>query len=721
MQCEFVATERTGVYRCRRCGFVTLPTRFPPTKIHRVCRSFDLTSSETRAADKQLRSSRGLGDTVAKLIERVSGGKLKARRDCGCRKRQAWLNKTFPYRRSLPENFDRRDPAAATPPSSGLPPPASILLRFPHGLGDAVQLTIVLKHLRRFRPHWRIDVAGKPGAHTLYNGLVHRSLVDGRDAWNADYYSLVRTLAWSEPDRCYADSPSTKAERCLREVFSIAPDPALCRYEIHPSDAARRAAREYLAGIVESRESRVQSPPARALALDSRLSTLDSYPVVVFHYQGNSARRRKNVSEDVIRAAVRQVADWGYVPVILDWETPPRSGLVRESSSGPVRKNAWPHVYCPGVDHPLWRAAGCGDGATMAALIQHAALFVGIDSGPAHVAGATDTPSIVVWTGHHPLHYFALADQVTHLVPLDHLQFIRGDVAAGERFFNDHYDFRVYQQLRRALPLLIEEKLRSRHEPDAVAGEQTTVDPAKATPERIVDGDMWVRKRHRQADMVIVRDVLHDDAYAIGQLRIRPRTILDVGAHIGAFAAAAHRRWPRAAIVCVEANRHNLPCLRANVADFADIIHAAATYESRPLSVASTVFDGTDNTGGSYVYPLDINSTAHHESAAGNTIELQRRDSRYRFDGQPIRAITLEEILERNHWQRIDLLKLDCEGCEMSLLENTQSLERIGAIVGEYHDRRWFERIVRRRFAGWHLRILHDAEPGTFWLVRYVE
>ncbi len=40
-------------------------------------------------------NSRGLGDTVAKVIHKVSGGKIKP---CGgCRKRQRRLNKLVPY------------------------------------------------------------------------------------------------------------------------------------------------------------------------------------------------------------------------------------------------------------------------------------------------------------------------------------------------------------------------------------------------------------------------------------------------------------------------------------------------------------------------------------------------------------------------------------------------------------------------------------------------
>ncbi len=42
--------------------------------------------------------SRGLGDTVKKIIETVSFGKIKQKKGCGCKKRQEKLNELFPYK-----------------------------------------------------------------------------------------------------------------------------------------------------------------------------------------------------------------------------------------------------------------------------------------------------------------------------------------------------------------------------------------------------------------------------------------------------------------------------------------------------------------------------------------------------------------------------------------------------------------------------------------------
>jgi hypothetical protein len=75
-------------------------------------------------------------------------------------------------------------------------------------------------------------------------------------------------------------------------------------------------------------------------------------------------------------------------------------------------------------------------------------------------------------------------------------------------------------------------------------------------------------------------------------------------------------------------------------------------------------------------------------------------------------------VPSRTHsFDEIDILKLDCEGSEFSILENTTMLDRIRVIVGEYHDKPRFEKLVAERFADWKLRILHEGEPGAFWLL----
>tara|TARA_R100000908_G_C3741440_1_gene137866 strand:- start:1226 stop:1414 length:189 start_codon:yes stop_codon:yes gene_type:complete len=53
-----------------------------------------------------VRTSRGLGDTISKFTKATGlrnlaeiGAKAVGKKDCGCKKRQEYLNKAFPYKK----------------------------------------------------------------------------------------------------------------------------------------------------------------------------------------------------------------------------------------------------------------------------------------------------------------------------------------------------------------------------------------------------------------------------------------------------------------------------------------------------------------------------------------------------------------------------------------------------------------------------------------------
>ena len=79
------------------------------------------------------------------------------------------------------------------------------------------------------------------------------------------------------------------------------------------------------------------------------------------------------------------------------------------------------------------------------AVISQCEAFIGIDSGPAKCASATDTPSLVVWTGHHPAQFHDPAPNTTHLVPLGYhdMEPMCGDRVISN-WFNNHYNVWQY-------------------------------------------------------------------------------------------------------------------------------------------------------------------------------------------------------------------------------------------------------------------------------------
>ena len=79
-------------------------------------------------------------------------------------------------------------------------------------------------------------------------------------------------------------------------------------------------------------------------------------------------------------------------------------------------------------------------------------LFIGIDSGPLHIAGCTNTPTIGVWTHHHPIHFFDFADNVFHMLPRDARKNIHArDKKSVDKFFQDKYRHKYYVNLKKEL------------------------------------------------------------------------------------------------------------------------------------------------------------------------------------------------------------------------------------------------------------------------------
>lgn len=403
-QWRVVRRERDGRgrYQCSWCG-AQVSTRYPAEQI----RGPDCVARALGEATQSV--PRGLGDTVARWLGRWG---IRAKAGCGCRRRQAVLNRWWPYRHTESRKW----------PNAG-----RVMLRFPHGFGDTVQLIVVLRHLQRLRPDWQVDVACKTGTGSLLQGhcqrVVENLSVHGkydRDVW----------LPWPEPVSCYEDSPSTKAERCLREQFGLQPQAELTGYPIHVSAAARQRARAYVAEL-----------PAEQ-------------PMALLHYQGNSARERKTLDERIVAEICQLLWRRGLQPVVLDWETPRRSHLIDG-----VR------VLSPGAGHALWQGAASGDGETLAALAMESALNIGIDSGPGHVfaSESVQTPAVIVWRGHHPLHYFQPTAHVCHVLPRQHERLLRGtdpQRQAGLRYFQEHYRYHeCARHVRYELPMVVENVL----------------------------------------------------------------------------------------------------------------------------------------------------------------------------------------------------------------------------------------------------------------------
>ena len=322
------------------------------------------------------------------------------------------------------------------------------LFRLTHGLGDSVQFTVALRHLRAAFPGRPIAVQACDSLAEFFRPLVDRVYGAG-DRIPPGEHDYIEDCPWVVPAACYADSPSTKAEAWLR-LRGIAPQADLCRYDARPSVEALAAAREYL---------------AECDALEN---------AVLIHHTGRTARNRKTLPDSLWVGLVERLRAEGFAPIVLDWECHGRPGATV----------GLPGTHTPGRGHWLWHGWDRADIERLAALASLARCCVGIDSGPGHVFQASGAPTVIAWTRHHPLNFAPLSSDTIHIVPADHRRWAKGLTPQAEAFFAAHYAALEYRW--DTLPDRLAEAVLMQ----AQSGRQRSSDPVLATTASLPDGDL---------------------------------------------------------------------------------------------------------------------------------------------------------------------------------------------------------------------------------------
>jgi len=521
-----------------------------------------------------------------------------------------------------------------------------ILIDFSHGLGDAVQLTLVLQHLQKYHPTWDLNLFALIGKHSVGKGYCSNIWHDKEARPNKDIFDRQYNLQWVECYSTYTDSPSTKACNCLREIFHITPDQNLLKYKLFIDDEVYRKTVRYLNKI-------------GAKKIGGR------YNAVIIHYQGNTSPEKKNVDHCVMHVLCELLIDEGYIPVILDWDR--RSPL-------PNQKTIFNPIPEKG---DIWGSTGTGDASSIAALVEQSSLFIGIDSGPQKCAGATNTPSIGLWTGHLPVQFFDLCDNFIHLLPANWPTVPPATDPKAARYMSEHYQYRTYNRKPTNLAsVLCEEAFR------LLRKRYVTLHGFTCNADKVAQ------------DFVIIEDVYLKDAYKTRLIEKSNKSeiVVDIGAHIGAFSRLWHERNPNARIFSVECCEDIMPQLESNISSFATIIPVACTYKKHDLYLINS----KETTGGNMVVKKS---------------EYDEANNQYVKVPNPVQKITLHEIMKKYKLSKIDVLKLDCEGSEFDILENAP-LNKIGFIYCESHDSAKWRKLLIEKFKGWD--IGHMSQNGNY-------
>ena len=165
----------------------------------------------------------------------------------------------------------------------------------------------------------------------------------------------------------------------------------------------------------------------------------------------------------------------------------------------------------------------------------------------------------------------------------------------------------------------------------------------------------------------VVTPVFHRHVYTPRGLELRPEdNVVDVGTNVGAFAVYAAQRT-RGRVLAIEPHPDNAESLRRNLR-----ANGAAGAEVEECAVA-------DAAG---VLPLFL-------GRSGTTHQLFGADhAQATGESLPVRVATLPQLLAKHGIERVDFLKLDCEGAEGRILPALPDalFAGIRAIALEFHD-----------------------------------
>lgn len=209
------------------------------------------------------------------------------------------------------------------------------------------------------------------------------------------------------------------------------------------------------------------------------------------------------------------------------------------------------------------------------------------------------------------------------------------------------------------------------------------------------------------------------------------RVIMDVGANVGSITRMMKAYFPAARIYACEPVPEYAALAQANIADLDgvtlwrraitaqhlfhdDIGEQPRAAHTRLRLLKGTPLAGPGWGGGSLVVPSDYPPIASGVSPRG-----------YALTEDEVPPMSLDEavaeILARERAEQVDILKLDCEGCEHSALGSASidTLGRLRFVVGEYHGISRFYQMVRKKLYLTHkVNLIGQHDLGAFFAER---
>ena len=167
----------------------------------------------------------------------------------------------------------------------------------------------------------------------------------------------------------------------------------------------------------------------------------------------------------------------------------------------------------------------------------------------------------------------------------------------------------------------------------------------------------------------ILKDIFYNREYADYFPFYKDAVIVDIGGHFGFFSIFASKNSGRNSnIISIEPSRNNYIQLKKNIL-------------SCHINNMTQLNIGIGEESG--FIKLYAGNTANHSICRNNPLLL---DDNSNFEEVEVK--TLEHLILEHNLNKVDFLKMDCEGAEYTIIQNTPSyiFDRITTISMEFHD-----------------------------------
>jgi FkbM family methyltransferase len=190
----------------------------------------------------------------------------------------------------------------------------------------------------------------------------------------------------------------------------------------------------------------------------------------------------------------------------------------------------------------------------------------------------------------------------------------------------------------------------------------------------------------------IANDIFAGVTYPIVPLVSGVKTVVDIGANVGAASVYLATAYPEAQVYALEPGSSPLSLLRQNVSSLHNVTVLPFGLHSSEKTL--TLFHGKIDTVESSVSP-SLRTTSESE---------------------PIQLLGASQFLSSHGIDKVDVMKIDTEGCEVPILRSLEKyLPEVKVLYVEYHserDRRLIDGILAKTHVLWrgHVNLAYRGE-----------